>query len=154
MSGLSAGRAPLAAPILVALALGIFAAGSPARAVGSSPPLANPVLEARYQHLIEEVRCLQCQDLNIANSPAPLAGLMRRKIRSLLLEVASNRAIKHYLVARYGDFVLFKPPVNAETLALWWGPYILLALACLVVAVLVLRHARRYRAERSLGGGP
>jgi cytochrome c-type biogenesis protein CcmH len=135
------------------LTLGIVLVDSRARAVGDSPPLANPVLQARYQHLIEEVRCLQCQDLNIANSPAPLAALMRREIRRMLLRGDSNRAVKHYLVARYGDFVLFKPPLDKETLALWWGPYVLLVVGCLVLAAIVLRHARRYRADRVGGEG-
>ena len=143
-------------PVLAAmvLALGVVLAGSQGRAVGNSPPLANPVLQTRYQHLIEEVRCLQSQDLNIANSPAPLAGLMRQEIRRMLLRGDSNRSIKRYLVARYGDFVLFKPPVDGETLALWWGPYVLLVLGCLVLAAFILRHARRYRAHPSRGEAP
>lgn len=128
---------------LALLALTTVLALPRARAVGSSPPLANPVLEARYQHLIEEVRCLQCQDLNIANSPAPLATLMRQQIRRMLLRGESNRAIKHYLVARYGDFVLFKPPVDRETFALWWGPFVLLVLGVLVLLTIIVRRARR-----------
>lgn len=138
--------------LALVLALGLVAAPA-ARAVGNSPPIPNPVLEARYQHLIEEVRCLQCQDLNIANSSAPLAASMRQVIRRLLYAGKTNRAIKRYLVARYGDFVLFKPPVDSETMALWWGPYVLLALGCLVLVAVLVRQARRYRATPPPGGG-
>ncbi|EQD35025.1 Cytochrome C biogenesis protein CcmH, partial [mine drainage metagenome] len=105
-----------------------------AYAIENHPPLANPMLESRYEHLTEEIRCLVCQDQNIANSPAPLAADLRYEVRRMLKAGQSNRAIKAYLVHRYGDFVLFKPPLQPDTWVLWFGPFLAVALGLILVA--------------------
>lgn len=90
----------------------------------------DPIIEARLQALSEELRCLVCQNETLAESRADLAIDMRDEIRSLMVNGASDQEVIDYLVARYGDFVRFRPPLKATTLALWFGPFILAALGC------------------------
>jgi cytochrome c-type biogenesis protein CcmH len=118
-----------------------------AYAVENHPPLANPILERRYQHLTEEIRCLVCQDQNIANSPAPLAANLRYEVRRLLFAGASNAAIKRYLTRRYGDFVLYKPPVQPDTWLLWFGPFALLLIGAIIILFLIRQKNRLYERE-------
>mgnify|MGYP001191315372 CR=1 FL=1 len=87
---------------------------------------ADPATEARLKALSLELRCLVCQNQTIADSNADLAVDLRRIVRSQILEGKSDREIKEYLVARYGDFVLYKPPVQGNTTLLWFGPFALL----------------------------
>jgi cytochrome c-type biogenesis protein CcmH len=96
----------------------------------------------RYRTLVEELRCPKCQNQNIADSNAPIAMDLRREIYRMLGEGQSNEQIIDYLVARYGDFVRYKPPVNAKTLVLWYGPIALLVLGCGVLAVILMRRRR------------
>lgn len=95
--------------------------------------------ELRYQALTQELRCLVCQNQNIADSHAPLAEDLREQVRSQLAAGKSDADIKRYMTDRYGEFVLYKPPFNAETLVLWGGPA-LLVLIGLVMAVLRMRR--------------
>jgi cytochrome c-type biogenesis protein CcmH len=83
---------------------------------------ANPELELRYQTLTEELRCLVCQNQNIADSHAELAQDLRRKVYEKLNSGESNDQIIDYMTERYGDFVLYRPPFNAKTLILWLTP--------------------------------
>jgi len=85
--------------------------------------------EALYETLLEDYRCLKCQNQNLAGSSADLAGDLRNEIRGQVLAGQSRSQIDDYLVARYGDFVLYKPKLKASTLVLWFGPFILLLLA-------------------------
>ncbi len=124
-----------------------FLLANAARAVENHPPLANPVLERRYQHLTEEIRCLVCQDQNIANSPAPLAANLRYEVRRLLFAGATNAAIKRYLTRRYGDFVLYKPPVQPDTWLLWFGPFALLLIGLTMILLLIRQKSRLYKRE-------
>lgn len=87
---------------------------------------ADPATEARLKALSLELRCLVCQNQTIADSNADLAVDLRRIVRSQILDGKSDREIKQYLVARYGDFVLYKPPVQGNTTLLWFGPFGLL----------------------------
>ncbi|WP_181296641.1 cytochrome c-type biogenesis protein [Pseudomonas sp. Q2-TVG4-2] len=96
----------------------------------------------RYRTLVEELRCPKCQNQNIADSNAPIAMDLRREIYRMLGEGQSNEQIIDYLVARYGDFVRYKPPVNAKTLVLWYGPVALLVLGGGVLAVILMRRRR------------
>jgi cytochrome c-type biogenesis protein CcmH len=96
----------------------------------------------RYRTLVEELRCPKCQNQNIADSNAPIAMDLRREIYRMLEEGQSNEQIIDYLVARYGDFVRYKPPVNAKTLVLWYGPIALLALGFGVLAFILVRRRR------------
>ena len=95
----------------------------------------------RYRTLVEELRCPKCQNQNIADSNAPIAMDLRREIFRMLEEGQSNEQIVDYLVARYGDFVRYKPPVNLKTLALWYGPVAMLVVGFGVLA-LILRRRR------------
>jgi len=101
---------------------------------------ADPALEKRVTGLAHELRCLVCQNQTLAESNAPLAVDLRNQIREQLKAGASEQDVIDFMVARYGDFVLYRPPFKATTLALWAGPFLLLALG---IAVLVRRLLRR-----------
>lgn len=102
----------------------------------------SPEQDARYRQLTHELRCLVCQNQNIADSNAPLANDLRDQVKAQILAGRSDAEIKTYLTDRYGDFVLYNPPLTARTVLLWAGPA-LLALLALTVALLHLRRARR-----------
>lgn len=104
---------------------------------------------ARYRTLVEELRCPKCQNQNIADSNAPIAMDLRREIFRMLEENKSNDEIVEYLVDRYGDFVRYKPPVNAKTLLLWYGPAGLLVLGFGVLAMILMRRRRAGSASAS-----
>ncbi|MCC6076864.1 cytochrome c-type biogenesis protein [Pseudomonas sp. GCM10022188] len=97
---------------------------------------------ARYRTLTEELRCPKCQNQNIADSDAPIAMDLRREIHRMLGEGKSDEEIVDFLVARYGDFVRYNPPVNARTWLLWYGPWVLLATGLGVLTLIVLRRRR------------
>lgn len=85
--------------------------------------------EQRFKSLTRELRCLVCQNQNIADSNAALAADLRDIIFQQIRQGESNQQIIHYLVARYGDFILYRPPMNIKTLGLWFGPFLLLFLS-------------------------
>ncbi len=94
----------------------------------------------RFRVLTEELRCPKCQNQNIADSNAPIANDLRREIHRMLDEGQSDEQIVDFLVTRYGDFVMYRPPLTAKTLLLWFGPAALLLLALLVVLNIVRRR--------------
>jgi cytochrome c-type biogenesis protein CcmH len=100
--------------------------------------------EATYKELTEELRCTVCQNQNIADSNAELAADLRRKTYNMVREGKSKAEIKDYMVQRYGNFVLYKPPVTAGTLLLWIGPFLFL----LFGGWLLLRFIQRHRQAR------
>lgn len=104
---------------------------------------ADPVAEKRLQALSEELRCLVCQNQTIADSNAELAVDLRREIRGMIKEGKSDRDIIDFMVARYGDFVLYRPPVKGITLLLWVGPIALLLLGLTVLVRYLKRRALR-----------
>jgi cytochrome c-type biogenesis protein CcmH len=109
---------------------------------GEAEPLAgDPVLESRMLHLAEELRCLVCQNQTIADSHAALALDLKAQIREQLGAGRSDAQVLAYMVERYGDFVLYRPPLKATTAALWIGPFALLALGA-GIAVAVVRRRR------------
>jgi cytochrome c-type biogenesis protein CcmH len=93
--------------------------------------LATPEQRARYQHLAEELRCLVCQNQTLADSNAELAGDLRRQVETMIVAGRSDDEIKGFLVDRYGDFVLYRPPVQGNTWLLWVGPFALLIVGAL-----------------------
>ena len=99
----------------------------------------------RYKVLIYELRCLVCQNQNLADSNAELAGDLRREVHRLILEGKSSQDVIDFMVARYGDFVLYRPPLKAKTLLLWGGPFVL----GLGALALLLVQLRRRRAEHT-----
>jgi cytochrome c-type biogenesis protein CcmH len=127
----------LAATLACALALSVT------WAVDAEPPLDDPVLQQRYEDLVREVRCLVCQNQTIADSTAPLAADLRREIRQMISNGASDVEVNEFLVARYGDFVLYRPPIKPTTWALWAAPAVLLVIGGLVFATILLRKSRQ-----------
>ena len=127
----------LAAPVLAVM---LTAAEPPA---APDRPLSDPAQEARAQALFKDVRCVVCQHEAIADSPAGVAGDMRRLIREEIASGASDQSVRDDLVRRFGDYVLFTPPMRAGTWLLWFGPFALAALALLALLV----RARRGSAE-------
>src|SRR5262245_10113753 len=109
----------------------------------------TPELEKRTAALAHELRCLVCQNQTLADSNAPLAVDLRNQIREQLAAGKSEQDVLDFMVARYGDFVLYRPPLKAATLALWIGPFAFLVLG---VWLLARRLARRRAAEPELSG--
>ena len=101
-------------------------------------------LDKRVTALSQDLRCLVCQNQTIADSQAPLAIDLKNQIREKIAQGLSNEQIIDYMVQRYGDFVLYRPPVKAATLALWFGPAALLVLALIVL----FRYLARRRKEQ------
>ena len=112
----------------------------PVSAVEPGEILSDPALEARARNLSKEIRCLVCQNQSIDDSDAGLAKDLRLIVRERLVAGDSDSDIKTFLVDRYGDFVLLKPPVKAETLFLWYGPFAIGVLGAAGVAVFLLRR--------------
>ena len=108
-------------------------------AIDSEQAFDDPVLQARYEKLVAEVRCVTCQNQNIKDSNAPIASDLRREIRRMMGEGRSNEEITDFLVTRYGDFVLYRPRFEGKTLALWIAPFLLLLFGG-VAFVRVVRH--------------
>ena len=101
-----------------------------------------PWVEARMVHISEELRCLVCQNETLASSRADLAKDLRDEVRDLIRQGKTDPEIKTYLVARYGDFVLYRPEVKPSTWALWWGPAVMLGLG-LITALWAVRSRRK-----------
>ena len=110
------------------------------------PASENPQLEARVMRIAAELRCLVCQNQTIADSNAGLAVDLRAQVRSMLQQGKSEPEIINYMTARYGDFVLYRPPVKASTLLLWAGPGVML-IGGLGVLFVVLRKRSRMDAS-------
>ena len=104
-------------------------------------------LDKRTAALADELRCLVCQNQTLADSNAPLAVDLRNQIREQLAGGKSEREVREFMVARYGDFVLYRPPFKASTVALWAGPLVFLVLG---IFILMRRLARRPASEPSL----
>ncbi len=125
------------------LAALILSVAWPAHADQATPLAEDPAVEARVQTLGEELRCLVCQNQNIADSHADLAIDLKNQLREQVRAGRSDREIMDYMVERYGDFVLYRPPLKATTILLWLGPF-----AFLLVAIVVLfRRLRRRTAQ-------
>ncbi|CAE6908996.1 Cytochrome c-type biogenesis protein CcmH [Pseudomonas marincola] len=104
----------------------------------------------RYRTLTEELRCPKCQNQNIADSDAPIAMDLRAEIYRMMEEGKDNQQIIDYLVARYGNFVLYNPPVTARTMLLWYGPGGLLICGFIVLAVILIRRRNKAAAPTGL----
>ena len=127
---------PLVSLLLAAAALG-------AMAKEAAPAAADPVLEARMQAIAVELRCLVCQNQTIADSHADLAVDLRNQVREMLRQGKTDREIIDYMTARYGDFVLYRPPVKGTTMLLWFGPAVLLVGGVGILWLVLRRRSRR-----------
>ncbi len=108
----------------------------------AAPAAADPALEARMNRITSELRCLVCQNQTIADSHSGLATDLRQQVREMLQRGQSEQQIIEYMTARYGDFVLYRPPFKATTVLLWLGPLLLL-----LVGVLTLVRVLRRRSQ-------
>jgi cytochrome c-type biogenesis protein CcmH len=108
----------------------------------ATPTAADPVLEARMRAITVELRCLVCQNQTIADSHADLAVDLRQEVRELLARGLTDDQVRRYMTDRYGDFVLYRPPLKPSTVVLWLGPAALLAIALAALAVVIRRRAR------------
>ena len=134
-----------AALLLVLLA--VLAAARPAAAIEPGEALADPTLEARARAISREIRCLVCQNENIDESGADLARDLRRLVRERLVAGDGDQAVRDFLVARYGDYVLLRPPLKPTTWVLWFGPPLILLLGALGLFI-------RSRGRRSASNPP
>lgn len=127
--------------IPVILAVAGFLAGGFAFAIDSSEDFEDPKLQARYEKLTEELRCLVCQNQTIADSNAGLAVDLRRETRQMLRDGKSDDEIRSFMVERYGNFVLYRPPVDSNTILLWAAPAILLLGGAIIAGVVIRRRS-------------
>ena len=115
----------------------------------AAPMAEDPQLEARLVDISQELRCLVCQNESLASSHAELADDLRNEVRELMRTGKSNQEVKDFLVARYGDFVLYRPEVKPLTWVLWFGPFLLLLVALVFLSV-YLRQRRVSHAPAAL----
>ena len=126
----------------VLAALLALAVAAPACAIEPQERLTDPALEARARTLGQELRCLVCQNESIDDSNADLARGLRTIVRERLTAGDSDQQVLGFVTARYGDYVLLRPPIRAGTLVLWFGPVVLL-----VAAIIAMMLLRRHRAK-------
>ena len=119
----------------------LLVTAAPLLASDAPATFSAPALATRYETLLDELRCMVCQNQTLQDSHAELAQDLRDEVRRLLEDGASDVQIRDYLVARYGDFVLYRPPLKSSTWLLWLGPFVLLVLALTVVVKLSRRRA-------------
>ena len=129
--------------LIVLCATALLLGAAPAARAADAPAAAeDPVLEKRTLALSAELRCLVCQNQTIADSDAGLAVDLRNQVRKMLREGKTEKQIMEYMTQRYGDFVLYRPPVNAHTALLWFGPPLLLVLGGLGLWLVLRRRSR------------
>jgi cytochrome c-type biogenesis protein CcmH len=116
-------------------------------------PFKDHAQEVRFQNLTRQLRCLVCQNENLADSNADLARDLRHEVFGLMQQGKSDEQIKQYLVDRYSDFVLYDPPVKPSTWLLWFGPGLFLLLGAAVVLVTVRKRGRATRIDNRLVDG-
>ena len=135
------------ATLIALVGLMVFAIARPATAAEAQNTAADPALEAKVLAISAELRCLVCQNQTIADSHADLAVDLRRQVRDMLTAGQSERQITDYMTARYGDFVLYRPPVKSTTALLWFGPGLLM-FGGLAGLLWVLRKRSRLGADQ------
>ena len=134
-----------------ALAVLLFAFASAAFGQAEEIARPDPAVESRLKALAEELRCLVCQNQTIADSNAPLAQDLRNQIRAQIAQGRTDDQIRAYMVERYGDFVLYRPPFKATTVFLWLGPFLLVAGGIGIFAAVV---RRRRTTDEAAAPGP
>lgn len=137
-----------AAAWLLAVLIGAWGM-APLSIAGEAESMLDPALEARIKNLEAELRCLVCQGQSIAESDSGFAQDIRAEIEGMMRAGKSDQEITEFLVQRYGDFILFRPPVKSTTALLWAGPLILLTAGAVLLVVMTLRQRRAPRRELS-----
>ncbi len=110
-------------------------------------PFKDDAEAVRFQHLVAELRCTVCQNQNLADSNAELAKDLRLRVFEMMQQGRSDAEIKQFLVERYGDFVLYKPPVKPTTWLLWFGPGVVVLIGATLIVLSVRRRARALPAD-------
>jgi cytochrome c-type biogenesis protein CcmH len=144
--------AALLAPWLLVLAFAGMPSASP-RAAEAPEVGEDPAIERHMMSLAAELRCLQCQNQTLADSEAPLAVDLRQEIRELIAKGQTDEQIKAYLVARYGDFVLYRPPLKSKTYLLWFGPALVLLAGLAALYFALKRRLARLDAAAGVAAG-
>ena len=138
---------------LLILAVAIFTV-APVAAIDTGEAFDDPVLQARYEKLISEVRCLKCQNQSIKDSNVFLAADLRREIRRLIAEGKTDAEVVDFLVTRYGEFALYRPRTTGKTLILWIAPFVFVLLGAYAM-FRVIRHRMALPIEEDgKAGGP
>jgi cytochrome c-type biogenesis protein CcmH len=128
--------------VSLAIAMTIFLFTQTAFAIDPLP-FKDRAEEVRFQNLTRELRCLVCQNQNLADSEAELAGELRRQVFEMMQSGKSDAEIKQYLVARYNDFVLYDPPMKPGTWLLWFAPGVLVLIGAIVIVNILRKRARQ-----------
>lgn len=126
--------------LLLAAIVALF--GMQAFAIDTAPAFEDPALQARYERLARELRCLVCRSETIADSNAQLAVDLRRQLRELMADGKSDQEILQYMTDRYGDYVLYKPPVAPRTWLLWAAPALLVLGGGIAAAMVISRKSK------------
>src|SRR5471032_194703 len=135
-----------ALPLAASAAAAAASASEPATVKFQAPTAtltaADPALEDRMLAITGELRCLVCQNQTIADSHADLAVDLRQEVRELIVRGRTDDQIRRYMTDRYGDFILYRPPLKPTTLVLWLGPAVLLAIAIIALIVVIARRGK------------
>jgi cytochrome c-type biogenesis protein CcmH len=124
----------------IVLFLMVFGFSMRVIAIDNGPVFEDPVMQSKYEQLISEIRCLVCQNQSIKDSNVFLAVDLRNEIRRLLESDRSESDIKKFLVDRYGDFVLYRPPLNEKTFLIWFSPLLLLLAGSIIVIKIIRKR--------------
>ena len=128
-------------PLLAVVLAVCLSAGVPARALDANGQIEDPVLQARFERITKDLRCLVCQNESIADSNVELASDLRRQVREMLIAGKSDDAIFDFMTDRYGDFVRFNPPLKPKTLLIWGAPFVVLVLGVGIIFFIVRRRS-------------
>ena len=123
--------------VLFLMVFGFFVS---VKAIDNGPVFEDPVMQSKYEQLISEIRCLVCQNQSIKDSNVFLAVDLRNEIRRLLENGRSESEIKQFLVDRYGDFVLYQPPLNEKTFLIWFSPLLLLLAGGIIIIKIIRKR--------------
>ena len=135
--------------LVALLLLALLGTATAAWARGAAPAADDPALEERLRRMAGELRCLVCQNQSLADSNADLAIDLRNQVREQMRAGRSDAQIRDWLTQRYGDFVLYRPPLKTTTVLLWFGPVLLLVIAVTALVVTVRRRREQPAAELS-----
>jgi cytochrome c-type biogenesis protein CcmH len=131
----------------IAVFFGAMLLAMQALAIDTGRAFEDSAQQARYERLIKDLRCLVCQNQSIADSNATLAGDLRREVREMMIAGQTDDQIRDFMTARYGDFVLYRPPVSPRTWLLWSAPVLLLLGGLGIAAMVVMRRMRAAKAD-------
>jgi len=131
----------------IAILLGAMLLATQALAIDTGRAFDDPAQQERYERLIKDLRCLVCQNQSIADSNALLASDLRREVREMMIAGQSDDQIREFMTTRYGDFVLYRPPVSPRTWLLWSAPVLLLLGGLGIAAMVVMRRMRAAKAN-------